>query len=95
MAMAASYNVHPALSGPPPDRARRGPRASAHLALINERAHGSSFASSTELLRRHPELLDQKAGLLSRYYDVGAISRSARAKEIFVLPELDAARRGA
>ncbi len=67
----------------------------AYLALINERAHGSSFASSTELLRRHPELLDQKAGLLSRYYDVGAISRSARAKEIFVLPELDAARRGA
>ncbi len=65
----------------------------AYLALINERAHGSSFASSAEFLRRHPELLDQQAGLLSRYYDVGAIARSARAKEVFVLPEVDAGRR--
>ncbi|HYR20047.1 MAG TPA: hypothetical protein VEQ15_11180 [Myxococcales bacterium] len=65
----------------------------AYLALINERAHGASFANSAEFLRRHPEVLDQDAGLLSRYYDVAAIARSARAKEVFVLPELDAGRR--
>jgi len=65
----------------------------AYLALVNERAHGSPFASSAEFLRRHPELLDQEGGLLSRYYDVGAIARSARAKEVFVLPVLDAGRR--
>jgi hypothetical protein len=50
-------------------------------------------AAHAEFLRRHPELLDQEAGLLSRYYDVGAIARSARAKEIFVLPEREAGRR--
>jgi hypothetical protein len=66
----------------------------AYLALINERAHGSSFGSSAEFLCRHPELLDQRSGLVSRYYDVGSVARSARAKQVFLLPEPDRSRRG-
>jgi hypothetical protein len=58
----------------------------AYLALINERARGTSFASSTEFVERHPDLLDQRTGALSRYYDVDAIARSARARELFLLP---------
>jgi hypothetical protein len=59
----------------------------AYLALINERAHGSAFASSADFLGNHPELLDAKAGVFSRYYDPGAITRSARAREVFLLPD--------
>ncbi|MFL5312033.1 MAG: hypothetical protein ACJ79H_16495 [Myxococcales bacterium] len=59
----------------------------AYLALINERAHGSSFGSSAEFLRTHPELLDSKRGAFSRYYDLGAITRSTRARQVFMLPE--------
>ena len=59
----------------------------AYLALINERAHGSSFASSADFLRSHPELLDAKRGIFSRYYDLGAITRSGKARQVFVLPE--------
>ena len=66
----------------------------AYLALINELAQGSSFASSAEFLRRHPELLDQKSGLLSRYYDVESVARSVRAKQIFLLPQPDPPGRG-
>jgi len=66
----------------------------AYLALINERAHGSSFASSAGFLRSHPELLDAKGGVFSRYYDLGAITRSARARQVFVLPDPGAARQG-
>jgi len=58
----------------------------AYLALINERAQGTRFASSMEFVERHPELLDQKTGILSRYYDVGAVARSPRARELFLLP---------
>ena len=64
----------------------------AYLALINERAHGSSFATSAAFLRLHPELLDQKDGLLSSYYDVGSVARSARARQVFLLPRLDRSR---
>jgi len=64
----------------------------AYLALINERAHGSTWPTSAEFLRRHPELLDQKDGLLSRYYDVGSVARSARARQVFLLPRLDRSR---
>ena len=66
----------------------------AYLALINERAHGSSFASSAGFLRSHPELLDAKGGVFSRYYDLGAVTRSARASQVFVLPDPGAARQG-
>ena len=59
----------------------------AYLALINERAHGSAFASSADFVRSHPELLDAMGGLFSRYYDLRAITRSARAREVFVLPD--------
>jgi hypothetical protein len=59
----------------------------AYLALINERAHGSSFASSAGFLRSHPELLDARRGVFSRYYDLGAITRSTKARQVFVLPD--------
>lgn len=59
----------------------------AWLALVNERAQGASFAGSEDFLRRHPELLRDSGGLLSRYYDVAAISRSERAKQVFLLPD--------
>jgi hypothetical protein len=59
----------------------------AYLALINERAHGSSFPTSADFLRSHPELLDVKRGAFSRYYDLGAIARSSKARQVFVLPE--------
>ena len=59
----------------------------AWLALVNERAHGASFAGSEDFLRRHPELLRHPGGLLSRYYDVAAISSSERAKQVFLLPD--------
>ncbi len=64
----------------------------AYLAIINERAHGSSFASSAEFLRLHPDLLDQKEGLLSRYYDVGSVASSERARRVFLLPRRDPSR---
>src|SRR5437764_14882182 len=66
----------------------------AYLALVNERAHGSSFATSAGFLRSHPELLDAKGGVFSRYYDLGAVTRSARARQVFVLPDPGAARQG-
>ena len=47
----------------------------------------SAFAGSTAFLRSHPELLEAKGGLLSRYYDLGAIARSARARQVFLLPD--------
>jgi hypothetical protein len=59
----------------------------AYLALINERAHGSSFASSADFLLRHPELLDAKRGIFARYYDPGAIARSPKARQVFLLPD--------
>jgi hypothetical protein len=58
----------------------------AYLALINERMRGASCDSSSQFLRRHPELLDGSA-LLSRYYDVDALLRSPVARQVFVLPE--------
>jgi hypothetical protein len=66
----------------------------AYLALINERAHGSSFASSADFLLRHPELLDAKRGIFSRYYDPGAIARSPKARQMFLLPDPGVARKG-
>jgi len=66
----------------------------AYLALINERAHGSSFARSADFLRSHPELLDAKGGLFSRYYDLGAITRSTKARQVFVLPDPGVPRQG-
>jgi hypothetical protein len=66
----------------------------AYLALINERAHGSSFASSADFLLRHPELLDAKRGIFSRYYDPGAIARSPKARQVFLLPDPGVARKG-
>src|SRR5467141_3825355 len=59
----------------------------AYLALINERAQGSSFASSADFLLRHPGLLDAKRGIFSRYYDPGALARSPKARQVLLLPD--------
>ncbi|HWE22438.1 MAG TPA: hypothetical protein VG496_00735 [Myxococcales bacterium] len=58
----------------------------AYLALINDRMHGAPLEGSVALLRRCPELLDGRA-LLGRYYDVDALLRSPRARDVFLLPE--------
>jgi len=58
----------------------------AYLALVNERMREARVATSTELLTRFPELLEGKT-LLGRYYDVEALLRNPKAREVFVLPE--------
>lgn len=56
----------------------------AYLALINERMRGE--ATSEEFLAANPDLLSHREGLLSRYYDVAAITQSNLAREVFQLP---------
>jgi hypothetical protein len=56
----------------------------AHLVIIAERMHGRGYASSAELLRDHPDLLDRE--LLARHYDLAAITASPIARAVFVLP---------
>jgi hypothetical protein len=43
--------------------------------------------TSFDLLARFPELLDHRTGALARYYDLAAITSSATARAVFVLPE--------
>jgi|HubBroStandDraft_6_1064221.scaffolds.fasta_scaffold88679_2 hypothetical protein len=56
----------------------------AYLVIIAERMHGRGYASSSELLVDHPDLLDRD--LLAHYYDLGAILASPIARAVFVLP---------
>jgi hypothetical protein len=58
----------------------------AYLVLIHARASGREFASSAAFLEAHPELLDQKAGALSRSYDLEAVTACPEAKASFLLP---------
>ena len=58
----------------------------AYLAIVNERMHLTPCATSSELLDRHPDLLDHRTGALSRYYDVASITASPLARTVFVLP---------
>jgi hypothetical protein len=58
----------------------------AYLALINQRMRQGGGGGSTEFLSRNPDLLSHRQGLLARYYDVGAITSSPLAREVFVLP---------
>jgi hypothetical protein len=58
----------------------------AYLALIAERMHGRRYASSTELLAEHPDLLDHRGGALANSYDVAALTASPLARAVFVLP---------
>jgi hypothetical protein len=55
----------------------------AYLALIHERMASGPFASSQELLERHPDLL---SGALAERYDVAEITASPLARRVFVLP---------
>ncbi len=61
----------------------------AYLALINERMQRGDFATSEEFLAANPDLLSHRDGLLSRYYDVEAITAAKLAREVFVLPARD------
>ena len=61
----------------------------AYLALINERMQGGAHATSEQFLAANPPLLSHRGGLLSRYYDVEAITASKWAREVFVLPSRD------
>jgi hypothetical protein len=59
----------------------------AYLALVAQRmAEDPSVASSHELIARYPELADHRHGAIARYYDVAAITGSALARAVFVLP---------
>jgi hypothetical protein len=58
----------------------------AYLVLINERMQRGGHASSEEFLAANPDLLSHREGLLSRYYDVAAVTASPLAREVFVLP---------
>ena len=59
----------------------------AYLVLIQQRMRQTPCADSLDLLARHPDLLDHRAGALARYYDVPAITASPEARAWFVLPE--------
>lgn len=58
----------------------------AYLVLVHARASGRAFANSGAFLEAHPELLDQKAGALSRFYDLAAVTACPEAKASFLLP---------
>lgn len=58
----------------------------AYLALINQRMRQRGGGGSFEFLSRNPDLLAHREGLLARYYDVGAITSSPLAREVFILP---------
>jgi hypothetical protein len=58
----------------------------AYLVLVNARMRRSAAATSEEFLAENPDLLSHREGLLSRYYDVEAITASSEARAVFVLP---------
>lgn len=58
----------------------------AYLALVARCMAERAYADSFELLADRPELLDHRGGLLSRHYDVAAITASPLARRVFVLP---------
>jgi hypothetical protein len=60
----------------------------AYLALVAGRMVSDPTAtSSLELITRHPDLVDHRAGAMARSYDVVAITASPLARAVFVLPE--------
>lgn len=59
----------------------------AYLALVAQCMHERTYAASFELLADRPDLLDHRAGLLARHYDVAEITASPLARRVFVLPE--------
>jgi len=61
----------------------------AYLVLIQERMQRGRSGTSEEFLAANPDLLSHRRGLLSRYYDVEAITASQLAREVFVLPARD------
>ncbi len=58
----------------------------AYLVLIQERMHRAQFETSQQFLAAYPELLSHRGGVLSRYYDVDAVTGSPVARRLFLLP---------
>jgi hypothetical protein len=59
----------------------------AYLAVIAQRAaEDPAVTTSFEMIARHPDLVDHRAGAVARYYDVAAITASPLARAVFVLP---------
>ncbi|HEX4620064.1 MAG TPA: hypothetical protein VH208_00730 [Myxococcaceae bacterium] len=58
----------------------------AYLILIAQRMRERPAPDSFAFLRDNPELATHRTGLLARYYDLEEVSRSAQAKELFLLP---------
>jgi hypothetical protein len=58
----------------------------AYFFLIRERMACCDSADWEEFVRRNPDLLVWKDGILSRYYSEGTL-RSNLAREVFVLPD--------
>jgi hypothetical protein len=58
----------------------------AYLVLVHARASGRAFTGSAAFIEAHPELLDQKAGALSRFYDLEKVTTCPEAKTAFLLP---------
>jgi hypothetical protein len=58
----------------------------AYLVLIHERIHRGQFDSSQQFLAAYPELLSHRGGILGRYYDLAAVTRSPVARRLFLLP---------
>jgi hypothetical protein len=57
-----------------------------HEAIAADAEHGVVHPDAGAFLAAHPELVDHRGGLLSRCYDVDAITASQRARTTFVLP---------
>jgi hypothetical protein len=58
----------------------------AYVALVGERMQAEAYSSSLEFVERNPDLLDHRAGAISQYYDVAAITACPIARRVFVLP---------
>jgi hypothetical protein len=58
----------------------------AYLVLIHERMHRGEFENSQQFLAAYPELLSHRGGVLGRYYDLDAVTRSPVARRLFLLP---------
>jgi hypothetical protein len=59
----------------------------AYLVLVRRRMKEQPGGDSLGFVQRNPDLCDHRGGLITRYYDVEQVKRSALAKELFLLPD--------
>ena len=67
----------------------------AYLVLVHQRMARGNFADSDAFLAAHPDLLDQRHGALSRFYELAAVTSCAEARSLFLLPGDERLRHGA